>query len=510
MTLRQRLTLFSVLFLVVSLSVIGVGLYAYERTILLNGVRNDLLRATQRFQAQYRDSNAPMPFDGSVDASAIISLLQLPAEEFEGSPISVAVYKSTGVLVQSSQGFMSDESLNLRSQDLRAALNGEMQVVEIPLKRGGRLMQVVSPLTFNNEVVGVLVVSQPLRTVDRALDTLILVLLVSGGIMLIVSTVGIDQIVRRALKPIDQISEIAEQIVRAEDLSRRVAISNSHDELGRLGTVINDLLLRLETLFITQRRLTADVSHELRTPLAAMRGNIEVLRRGALHNPALLSESLTDIEREVGRLTRLVNDLLLLAQSEAGVQIRKEPVELDTLLLEVFREIRPLAEHVKLQIGGEDQATVIGDRDRLKQALLNLTYNAVQHTPDGGVVTLNLECIGREAAMSVTDTGEGIASEDLPHIFERFYRADKARVRKGGGAGIGLAIVRWIVEAHGGSVNVRSTVGEGSTFTLWLPLAASQSPQGAGVRNTGSPATQVLSSESGVAAGHTPPESEHD
>ena len=498
MTLRQRLTTFSVLFLALSLLVIGSGLYVYERTILLNGVQDDLLRATERFQTQYRDTKAPL--EGLVDSSEIAPLLRLPAEEFEGSPISVAVYKSSGVLVASSQGFMTDETLNLRPTDLRAALNGETVVAEVPLRRSGRLLQVVSPLTFDNQVVGVLVLSQSLRTIDRALDTLVWVLLVSGAAMLLATMVGINFIVRRALRPVSQISTTAEQIVRAEDLSRRVPISNPHDELGRLGTIINDLLARLEVLFNTQRRLTADVSHELRTPLAAMRGNIEVLRRGAVHNPELLSESLSDIEREVSRLTRLVNDLLLLAQSEAGVQIRREPVEVDTLLLEVFREIRPLAEHVKLQIGGEDQATVIGDRDRLKQALLNLTYNAVQHTPPGGVVTLDLECIGREASVSVCDTGEGIAAEDLPHIFERFFRADRARVRKSGGAGIGLAIVRWIVEAHQGSVEVRSEQGQGSTFTIWLPLARGSE------LHAPSSSKLVIDAESSL-QDHTPPAS---
>ena len=468
MSLRNRLTLTSVLFMATTLLVVGIGLYFYERTILINGVRDDLDRATARFQTQYSETKVPL--ERYFTSANIDVTPQLPAEDFDGSPIAVAVYKETGVRLAASRGFMNGETANLSSTELRAALNGDSIVTEVLVKRG-RLMQVVSPLTFNEKVVGVLVVSQSLRTVDRALDTLLLVLFVAGGIMLVLTSIGFAQITRRGLKPIDLIANTAEQIVRAEDLSRRIPVTNPNDELGRLATITNDLLARMESLFNTQRRLTADVSHELRTPLAAMRGNLEVLRRGAMNNPELLTESLGDLEREVSRLTRLVNDLLLLAQSEAGVQIRQEPVELDTLVLEVFRELRPLAEHVKLQIGSEDQATVIGDRDRLKQALLNLAYNAVQHTPNDGTVTLNLECVGREVAMSVSDTGEGITPEALPHIFERFYRADRARVRKGGGAGIGLAIVKWIAEVHGGTVEVRSTLSEGSTFTLWLPLA---------------------------------------
>jgi signal transduction histidine kinase len=467
MSLRNRLTLFSVLFLALSLLVIGGGLYFYERTILLNGVRDDLLVATERFQGQY--TAAKKPLEGFFSSANVVPTLS--TEDFDSSPIAVAIYKNTGARLAASQGFLGGDTKTLDAASLQAVL-ARQTVVGVLQLRNGRLLQVMSPLTFNQDVVGVLVVSQSLRTVDRALDTLIWVLCVAGGIMLLITTVGIAGITRSGLRPIDMIASTAEQIVRAEDLSRRIPVANPHDELGRLATITNDLLARMEGLFNTQRRLTADVSHELRTPLAAMRGNLEVLRRGAMNNPELLSESLSDLEREVSRLTRLVNDLLLLAQSEAGVQIRQEPVELDTLVLEVFREMRPLAEHIKLQIGSEDQATVIGDRDRLKQALLNLTYNAVQHTPPEGTVTLNLMRVGREAAISVSDTGEGITPDALPHIFERFYRADRARVRKGGGAGIGLAIVKWIAEAHRGTVEVRSTLGDGSTFTLWLPLAS--------------------------------------
>ena len=167
----------------------------------------------------------------------------------------------------------------------------------------------------------------------------------------------------------------------------------------------------------------------------------------------------------------MANDLLLLAQSEAGVQLLHEPVELDTLLLEVHRELRPLANGVQLKIGEEDQVIVQGDRDRIKQALLNLGVNALQHTPAGGSVTLSLARQEHVAALSVADSGTGISAEDLPYIFERFYRADRSRSRNRGGAGLGLAIVKWIAEAHSGQVAVESTPGAGSRFTIMLPLS---------------------------------------
>jgi signal transduction histidine kinase len=194
------------------------------------------------------------------------------------------------------------------------------------------------------------------------------------------------------------------------------------------------------------------------------------------------------MRQETARMIRMVNDLLLLAQSEVQVQIRRAPVELDTLLLEVHRELRALACGVTLNIGAEDMVTVMGDRDRIKQALLNLGVNALQHTPTGGSVTLSLEQCQGFACITVRDTGTGIAPEDLPHIFERFYRADRSRTRSGGGAGLGLAIVQRVIEAHGGHVSVDSEQHQGSTFIIWLPLddgattSTSSAPGGAAER----------------------------
>jgi two-component system, OmpR family, sensor kinase len=275
---------------------------------------------------------------------------------------------------------------------------------------------------------------------------------------------------RAAFKPIDEVTRTAQSIVSAEDLSRRVPVPPAQDELQRLTVTVNDLLARLEGLFSAQRRFVADVSHELRTPLAAMQGNLEVLDRGAARDPELLAESLSDMRREVARLIRMANDLLLLAQSESGVQLRDEPIELDTLLLEVHRELRALAGDVQLRLGHEDQIVVQGDRDRVKQALLNLGVNALQHTPPGGMVTLGIARHDGYAALMVTDSGQGIGANDLPHIFDRFYRADRSRSRHQGGAGLGLAIVKWVAEAHHGHVEVTSTPGAGSQFRLLLPL----------------------------------------
>ncbi|MFN5933264.1 MAG: sensor histidine kinase, partial [Roseiflexaceae bacterium] len=211
--------------------------------------------------------------------------------------------------------------------------------------------------------------------------------------------------------------------------------------------------------------------HELRTPLAAMKGNIEILQRGAVRDPELLDESLVDMQRESERLIRLVNDLLMLARNEAAAGMRFEIVDLATLLLEITRELKPLTGTITLNLVVHTAVMVNGDRDRLKQAILNICVNALQHTPDGGTITCELRRVGDYGHIAIRDTGVGISATDIPHLFDRFYRVDRSRARAitGGGAGLGLAIVKYIVDAHAGTVTVSSTVGVGTTFTLAIP-----------------------------------------
>jgi signal transduction histidine kinase len=241
------------------------------------------------------------------------------------------------------------------------------------------------------------------------------------------------------------------------------------DEVGRLIQAFNATMERLEGLFNTQKRFLADVSHELRTPLTAIRGNVDLIRQFGVAD----EESLDAISSEVDRLTRLVRDLLLLAQAETGkLPFSRDPVELDTLMLEVYRQAKVLAGgRVKVRIGDEDQARVVGDRDRLKQVLLNVVANALEHAPDASEVRIGLKCEGSWAKLSVVDEGPGIPEDELSRIFERFYRRDPSRNRnKGAGAGLGLSIAYWITRHHGGDIKVESSVGKGTTFIISLPL----------------------------------------
>jgi signal transduction histidine kinase len=268
-------------------------------------------------------------------------------------------------------------------------------------------------------------------------------------------------------KPLGDMATAARQITRADDLSRRVPYANRPDEIGDLARAFNQTLERLERLFRSQQRLLADVSHELRTPLTTIRGNLDLMRRMGDMDP----ESLGAIQVEIERMTRLVGDLLLLARADSGgLPLEHKLVELDNMLFDVYRQVRVLEPPIEIELTAVDQVTVLGDADRLKQLFLNLVENAVKYTPPGGVVRLSLSKEADWAFFEVSDTGVGIPPENLPHIFDRFYRVDKSRARAQGGSGLGLSIAKWIAQAHGGAIRVSSHVGEGTTFRVTLPL----------------------------------------
>ena len=326
------------------------------------------------------------------------------------------------------------------------------------------------PLVLDGHKIWVLQLAIDLGAVDDARARLTNIL----SVILVVAVLFSGNVawftLGQTLKPLKVITEAAEQINRADDLSRRIPYNGPEDdEIGNLVGSFNQTLERLEALFTSQQRLLADVSHELRTPLTVIKGNVDLMRRMKV----LDDESLTSIDQEAGRLTRLVGGLLLLAQAESGrLTLNMKHVELDLLLTEVFQEMSILAgSKVRVHLNDIDQAFVHGDRDRLKQVLINLSANAIQYTPQGGEVFLSLEKIGEQARIIVRDTGPGIPAEDLPHIFERFYRAEKSRTRgKTSGFGLGLSIVHWIVEKHGGHIDVESKEGRGTTFAIWLPV----------------------------------------
>ncbi len=453
MSLRDRLTLLNIVLLGGLFVFFGVVAYVVVTVLLYNQIDNSLEKTAEQLIRQAR-----MDISGEM-GGIITPNLKLT------SNILVQVWDADK-LVDYSPG-LGNVKIPLDRLGIRSALPTYRDVT---FDEDIRLRVLSVPLVSEGRPVGVVQVATSLDVVDSARRNLLSVLAFSTVLGVAIAALASQASVKQFLSPLETITSAADQINRADDLSRRVPYDGPpEDEIGQLVGAINQTLERLEVLFTSQHRFIADVSHELRTPLTVIKGNVDLMRRMKSFD----AESLDSIDQEAGRLTRLVTDLLLLAKAEAGsLPLTKSAVELDTLLMEVFTEMRVLAANkVQVKLTEIDQLQVSGERDRLKQVLLNLVANAIQYTPAGGDVFLSLGRSGDNAKLIVRDTGPGIPAEDLPYIFERFFRAEKSRTRSGtAGFGLGLSIAHWIVEQHGGKIEVSSREGKGTTFAVWLPL----------------------------------------
>jgi len=267
------------------------------------------------------------------------------------------------------------------------------------------------------------------------------------------------------------------------DLSRRVPVEGQ-DEIADLAATFNRMCDRLEVEERSRRQLLADVAHELRHPLAVMKGRMELMQDGKV---PVDQEGLLPLQDEVIRMTRLVGDLRDLSLAEVGgLSLRRSAVDLGPMLEVMLTNLEPVAEAKGIRLAATAEPglpTLLADADRIRQVLLNLITNALQYTPEGGQVTVTAtRKDSSNVQVSITDTGPGIDEADLPHIFDRFYRADKSRSRSSGGSGLGLAIVRSLVELHKGSIIVRSKPGEGACFTVTLPVGGIELEQSGGDR----------------------------
>jgi len=295
-------------------------------------------------------------------------------------------------------------------------------------------------------------------------------LLLTGLGVLAVGLAGGWLLSRRAFRPIAAMSSTAAAI-SASSLSHRIDVKEVDSELGQLGAILNDTFARLEAAFERQARFTADASHELRTPLAVIHTNAE-LALSRPRTPQEYQDTLSACVRASRRMKGIVEGLLTLARADAGkLELKCQSLDLGALVRETVALLEPLAAQRSISLAVETPPLVIRtDMPRLVQVITNLVTNAISYNRSGGKVWVRLKSEDGEAVLSVADTGCGIAEEDRPHVFERFYRADKARSREQGGSGLGLAISKSIIEALGGSITFTSMLNEGTTFVARLPL----------------------------------------
>jgi two-component system, OmpR family, sensor kinase len=390
---------------------------------------------------------------------------------FGGGDLLIQVVDARGTVVDRSES-LGRSALPVDAETRRALQDGSARYSSVALP-GGRLRAYVLPLVLEGRVVGALQVARSLAALDSAQLRLLQALAAVDVVLLLVAAGAGWAMARGALRPIAALTATAEAIGRSGDLERRVPAGAARDEVGALAATFNRMLDRLQAAMAAQRRFVADASHELRTPLTTLRLDLSTLRRSDAARAPQEVEILQAMEGELQRLSRLVGGLLALARSDAGQPLDRAPVALDELVRRVYHDAAAHADGRAVALERAEPVQVSGSADHLEQVVRNLLDNALKYTAPGGHVTVALRVVDGVAELTVRDDGVGIAPDELPHVFERFYRAPGARGRAG--AGMGLAIADSIVRAHGGTIAVESEPGRGSTFTVRLPAPASTS-----------------------------------
>ena len=454
-SLRFQLTAWYTAVLAVTLALAGVGVWWIVRQSILETVDKDLYSRVQSFrgylQEVARDPGAEaLPKELGEQAALSSAGTQYRVADFAGRWI----YRSPGTA-----GWHA-----MVPDPARLPPRGSAQTVE---DHGQRYRLMSAPVP-----VGVLQIAVPLDEFDEMLQQFTWAAVLLLPVLLVVASAGGYWMSGRALSPVERITRTAEEI-GARNLSRRLATDGPGDELDRLSATLNSMFARLETAFLRMSQFTADASHELRTPVAIIRTTAEVTLAKARHEPEYV-RALERILAESERTTELLEDLMTLARGDLGA----DGVELQRLdLAETVRatcgEVRVLADasRLHLEVAAAEPCSIEGDAPLLRRLLLILLDNAIKYTPAGGRVRVALVTHQEYALLSVEDTGIGIGAPDIPHIFERFYRASKDRSRASGGVGLGLSMARWIATRHQGQISVESVPGVGSTFHIRFPLA---------------------------------------
>ena len=456
MTLRTRLVLALVALTLVGLTVAGFVTYRQQQRFLM-----------RRVDQQLNYARTPM-FD---------SLRTGRAQPCEGCTFGTygELRDDSGYLIPGADASVVEGERSLVAPQLPTQLSSlDQRYFDAHAPHSGTHYRVlVTPL--DGPFHGALIVAIPLTDVDQTLHHLLFIELLVAGCVLGALAILAWLVVQMGLRPLQKMGETAGAIA-AGDLSRRVQPADEYTEVGRLGLALNSMLGQIEQAFAERtasearlRRFVADASHELRTPLTSIRGYAELFRRGANARPDDLAKAMQRIEEAAARMGVLVEDLLLLARLDQGRPLEYESVDLTRVAGAAVDDLRVTSPDRIVQFESNGAVVVNGDEHRLRQVLANLLENARNHTPPSTPIEVKVGVEGDDALIEVRDEGPGMSEEDAARAFERFYRADPSRARESGGAGLGLAIVSAITEAHGGSAEVVTAPGEGATFRIRIP-----------------------------------------
>lgn len=475
MSIRLRLTVLYSIILALTLIAFSILLYLTLSRMTLNVMAGTLEDEAKRLLDRKVIDTQIFVYDhkGGYRFGRIV----LPASTFAAPQTYVQTISPDGQITSRSVNLLEKEVvLPFSDEALQSVFNGDPWFEKADIQ-GRPLLIYSKPVAVEGSgIIGAVQVARSLDDYVQSQNTLRQILIIGSSVAMVVAF-GIGWVLSGiALRPIDRITHTAQAIGAERDFGRRVSYIGPHDEIGRLTTTFNEMLTELQSAYRqeaqalqAQRRFVADASHELRTPLTTIRGNIALLQREPPINDEDRIEVLSDMAGESERMSRLVNDLLILARADAGRPLRSEAVAIKPLIEDVCRKVKVLAPQHNIDCSDLPDLAVRGDEDAIKQVLLILLDNARKFTPPRGKITVSLTEQPEQIAIHVRDTGIGIDPTAIPHIFERFYRGDVSRT--GGGAGLGLSIAQTLVKSQQGTLAVESTPGEGSVFTISLPKA---------------------------------------
>lgn len=464
MSLRLRLTIAYALLQAIVVGVLGFVLQAAMLRQLETELQNRIELRAQQVELVVRPGTTALTADDLVSAG--VNLPPLPGR-IGPAPYVQVLGKDKRLLAASDN--LQERPLPLDEASFAAALAGRRSFATAMGDEQHPAIRVLSvPIFADRAVIGVLQVGRSLRTLEETMAQLRALLVLLGAGALAAAGLTGWLVAHQGLRPLISIARQASAISARRDFGRQIRHAGPSDEVGILAETVNQLLARVTETLQSHRDFIADTSHELRNPLLAIQTNLELIER--VPDRAARLECVQEARQQVERMSGLVADLLMLARIETGQVVERRPLALDRVVERVAHEVRPRAEGRDIRLERLEPIQVMGDEGRLSQVLANLLDNAIRHTPAGGKINVRLERIDGWANLSVTDTGEGICPEDLPRIFERFYRGERGPTHRDDGTGLGLAIVKHLTEAHDGRVTAESELGRGSSFTVSLPV----------------------------------------